>query len=558
VISNIKDIVVADDTPVSGSNDFVYPDAIDLNTIGSDQDTTSSALIWSYYDASGHYSINNTPSLTPGEVGVLPPAGKRIAGPLATNDDPEAVDSSKFTITVRNTTLSPVGGPNTDPGAAGIVPGMTDTVLIYASDGDQYTSGGTVIYTDNDGTDRLSPAGGTKIIDLDFTASAQNWFGQTKQATNGGSATFAQTASGLCLTLSAAGDNVVVWTSPYGLLQLTSNTVYEIRATMNTTQTEQDHIPFWDLGIINLDVSGAQTGANSYGGNFYFLDNLGDLSNSLGGSQGIGNFRNEFVVYWTPLSVNLPSWQSTTTGAFQPAADAFNDGQLSFRSYDIGSSGYGASADFGTICMSHLAVYSHDISTLQVGATDYSDTSLASGDVTATGAGTTFTFSGGALTMAPSSGTGWATSQLDIVPGTGTIDTIGGPQPAESWPLTWPSDRLYMITVNASIPNASVQTAGIPDLFMVLLEGHVQTYQSSYVLGNVKFLGQGSGGAALPPVAPAVGSYVAFGYTNESSKSVFYDRMRPHISFLNVTGVLPDPATGSVSISGITVNEATF
>lgn len=559
VISEIKDIIVADDSGATGSNNFVYPDAIDLNNSVSDGDTADSAIIWSYYDEDGNYLINAKPSLPLGNDGLTPPAANIIAGPGATaSDDPDAVDSSLFTITVRNDALSPIGGPNVDPAGTGILPAFTSTVLFFASDGDQVTSGGTTIYTEADGTDRLSPAGGIEVYNFNFGTGVDGWFGATVLA-NGGTATASQTANGLCLTVSAAGDNIANWTSPYGLLDLVDNAVYEVRATMNTTQTGEDQIPFWDLGIINLDVTGAQTGANAYGGNFYFLDNLGNINDNLGGSQGIGNFRNEFVIYWTPLPVSLASWRSSTTGAFQAASDPFNDAQLSFRTFDIGSSGYGAANDSGTICLQELKIYRHDLDALSILTTDYSDTSLASGDVTATGPGTTFAFSGGALSLTPSSANGWLAGQIDIVPGTGTVDGPGGPQPLESWPLTWPSDVLYLMTVDASIPNAGVQTSGVPDQFMIQLEGHVQTYQQSYVLPNVKFNGQGAGGAGSPPIAPATGAYKAFGYTNETSKATgFYEGLRPHISFANIVNIFPDPATGSMSIHGITVNRATF
>ena len=430
---------------------------------------------------------------------------------------------------------------------------MTDIAIFYGSDQDSPTSTAVMIYTENDGTDRLSPAGGDPIpVDP-----LLGWTGQTILAA-GGTASFAETASGLCMTVSPAGDNVVAWTSPYGAIDLTDNTVYEIRAALNTTQTQEDSIPFWDIGLINLDVTGAQIGANAFGANFYFLDNLGNLNDNFGGSQGIGNFRNEFVMYWTPLAVSLPSWRSTTTGAFQAAADPFNDFQLSFRTFDIGSSSYGAQFDFGTVCLQELKIYRYDISDLTVLTTDYSDLSLAAGDVTASGPGTSFSFGGGALTISPSAADGWLASQIDIVPGTGTIDTQGGPQPAESWPLTWPSDVLYLISVQASIPHAGVQTSGIPDQFMIQLEGHVQTYQQSYILPNIKFNAQGAAGAGMPPVVPATGTYKAFGYTNESSTSSFYASLRPHISFLNMPGILPDPATGAVSIHSLTVNRVTF
>lgn len=561
VIGNIKDIIVSDDTPVSGANLFVYPDAIDLNSVVSDGDTTLTSLIWSYEDDGDNYLINNAPQLDigGGDTPLLPPAGKRIAGPGSTAaDDPEAVDSNLFTITVRNNTLSPIANPQgSEPGPAGILPAYTDIVTFFVSDEDQYTSKSIAIFTENDGSDRLSPAGGVSELDINFSTGTNGWIGLVDQAANGGTASFQQNANGLCLTVSAAGDNIASWLSPYGIIDLTDNAVYEIRATMYTSQTTEDAIPFWNIGLINLDLTGAQTGANSYGAEFYFMDNLGDPNNDLGGSQGIGRFRNEFVVYWTPVPVSLPSWRSQTTGAFQPAADDFNDLQLSLRVFDLASSGYNAAADSGSVCLTRLQVYRHDLDAINVVSTEYSDTSLASGDVAATGAGN-FAYSGGVLTVTPNGGNAWLTGTIDIVPGTGTIDVIGGPQPLESWPLTWDADVLYLISSDWSIPNAGVQTTGIPDFISVMLEGHVQTYHKSYVLPNVRYLNQGTGGAGLPPVAPATGSYKAFGYTNEPSKSSFYSGLRPHILLENFSGIIPDPATGSFSIHNLVTQRVTF
>ena len=89
VISEIKDIIVADDSGATGSNNFVYPDAIDLNNSVSDGDTADSAIIWSYYDEDGNYLINAKPSLPLGNDGLTPPAANIIAGPGATaSDDP--------------------------------------------------------------------------------------------------------------------------------------------------------------------------------------------------------------------------------------------------------------------------------------------------------------------------------------------------------------------------------------------------------------------------------------------------------------------------------------
>jgi hypothetical protein len=343
------------------------------------------------------------------------------------------------------------------------------------------------------------------------------------------------------------------------LIPLTDNTVYEIRVTMNTTQTAALSIPFWDLSVIDTNLNPAFNpafGANAYGGDFFCLDNLS-------GAEGIGRFRSEFVFYFVPPPVAMAGWRSATTGIFQPAADNFNDFQFNFRIFDMASNGFGAQNDSGSVCLQQIEVFSHDFTARQtVGAPAFTNTNLTAANTAAVTFGlTTFTFTGGDLTVAPANATSWADSLDFVRPGTGADGDGVNPMPAASWPITdWQSDKLYLVSMEASIPSAASQTNGIPDLLYLVLEGGAQqTHQLSFVLPNVKITG-GPVGAGMPPIAPSTDRYYGFGYSNEASHDAAWDAMRPQILIQNAPGLNSPQAIsqGSFTIHGWDVQEVTF
>jgi hypothetical protein len=130
-ISDMPDLIVADDAPVSGGNNFVYPDALNLPNLVEDDTTADDQLVWSYYEPTGKYRVNNADSLT-GD-GVSPAAAEIIAGPGATTaGDPDSDEDGHLdTATIRNVDLSPIGGPDVDPPGAGIIASETAAVTLF-------------------------------------------------------------------------------------------------------------------------------------------------------------------------------------------------------------------------------------------------------------------------------------------------------------------------------------------------------------------------------------------------------------------------------------------
>lgn len=559
-ILEIKDLIVADDAPVSGGNHFVYPNAINLASpaVVTDDVTSNTGLIWSYLESTANYEVNKVATLVGGDDPVAPPAAKIVAGPGATTtgDTPDDGDSNLYTITVRNIQLSPYAGPDTDPGSLGIVAAQTKALTFWVSDGDLASSETVFVYTDNNGgPDRLSPSGASPVVTWDFTTGQNGWVFVAGAGITSG------TSGGVCLTAPLTGENNGRWDSPYGLVSLVDNSVLEIRMNMTSTATTAGTTPFWDVIVQNsapptAGPSGA-IGANTYGGDYYWLDNIG-------GSQGIATpaGRQDFRIYYTPPPVQLPNWRSTSTGAFQSAADPFNDFAFNFRILDNDSGGYNAQADSGTICMQSMIIGRWDLSNVVVGATVYNDTDLQSNDYYKFSIGsatdTNLTFSGGDMAISPANpGTSWL-NQIDLIlPGTSA--TAGNiPVNTTNFPLAWVSNQILMLEVEASAPTAAAQQS-LPDSIVPMIDsGGAELFQYGFTQPNVKFLGAGTAGAASPPVAPTTGKYLTFAFTHNNSAASDFNRLRPRLDIRNFPAITPNNPTGTLTIHSIAVKEVTF
>jgi len=566
MIGEIKDIIVADDAPVSGGNHFVFPDAINLgSTLAVTDDVTSNTgLIWSYLESSGTYEVNRAPTLVGGDDPVTPPGAKRLAGPGATTaGDPDDGDANLFTITVRNIALSPYAGPDTaEPATTGILPAQTKALTFFVSDGDLATSKTIFVYTENNGVDRLSPSGPPTILDLNFQAGAQGW-----QFVAGDGAITSSTSGGICLTAPLAGENNGRWDSPYGIVALVDNAVYEIRLNLSSTQTTAGQTPFWDLIIQNAapPTAGPQgaIGANAYGGDYFWLDNFTD---AFGGSQGIAtpNGRPDRKIFYTPPPVTMPNWRSQSTGAFQPAADPFNDMAFNFRTLDnANTGGFNAQARSGTICLVSMSVSRWDISNaVPVGAPLFNDSNLTAANyykVAAVGTNqTNMTFAGGNMTLAPvTPGTSWGENIDLILPGT---QAAAGNVPVSTanFPLAWELNKTLMLEIEVSAPDAAAQ-ASQPDGVVPMIDAAgSETFQYGFALGNIKFLGAGSAGAAAPPVAPSTGKYTTFAYTHNPSNASDFNRLRPRFDIRNFLSIQPANPTGAITLHSIVVTEVNF
>jgi len=561
-ISGIKDIIVADDAPVSGGNHFVYPNAINLSSasVVSDDVTSNTGLIWSYIESTGTYQVNKVATLVGGDNPVAPPAAKRVAGPGATTtgDTPDDSDGNLYTITVRNVHLSPYAGDAGEPGPAGIIASETKALTFYVSDGDLASSRTIFVYTDNNGVDRLSPGGGVPVQDYDFTGADKH--GWVFVASSG---ITSSSAGGICLTAPLAGDNSGKWDSPYGVVPLVDNAVWDIRLHLTSTATTAGTTPFWDVIVQNAApaTAGPQgaIGANAYGGDYFWLDNIG-------GSQGIAtpNGRQDFRIYYTPPAVTMPNWRSTSTGAFQPSADPFNDMAFSFRILDNASSGYGAELDSGTICLTSMSIARWDISNaVNVGAALFSDTNLTAANwyrtQTAAGASqTNLTFNGGVMNIAPASpGSSWGENIDVITPGT-AANAGQIPVNTANFPLAWTPNKILKLSITVSAPTAAAQQSQPDGVVPMIDAAGAEFFAYGFTLGNIKFLGAGTAGAAAPPIAPSTGDYITFAYTHNQSAASDFNRLRPRLDIRNFAAIQPANPTGSLNVHAVKVQEVNF
>jgi len=156
VIGEIPSPIVGDAESVTPANLFVYPDAFNLANYVHDDATASGDIKWSFeIVGAAKYNINGVqPMNTGGGDDPINPGAKQINNQVLGGE--ENPDGNAASITIRNVNLSPIGGPNTDPGASGIVASETQLVTLYASDGTTYSMKSVFFYTDNDGADRLS------------------------------------------------------------------------------------------------------------------------------------------------------------------------------------------------------------------------------------------------------------------------------------------------------------------------------------------------------------------------------------------------------------------
>jgi hypothetical protein len=270
-IGSVPSPIVGDENSPTYPNLFVFPDAIDLRLYGEDPtgDLTPGEIIWSY--EASIYTINGVPSMGGGDDPADPGATSKAisAGVQNGEDDP---DGNAYTVTIRNANLSPIGGPNTDPGGAGYVLSETELVTLYASDGTTYSSATVWFYTDNDGNDRFSGEG-EHVIDNDFNGSTNGWTSFDMGSDDLSHSTDGDTA--LCMTVGLTGANAGGWVSPEGILNLVKNSVWKFVMVVNSSQASAGAVPFWDLAVDNADTSDPFDHLQLYGLNYFFQDNAG-------------------------------------------------------------------------------------------------------------------------------------------------------------------------------------------------------------------------------------------------------------------------------------------
>jgi hypothetical protein len=416
---------------VTAGNVFVFPDAFDSRDTFIADDTENSVTVkWTFLQLSGDdILINGVPSLDGlgGPLGgtsdaIQPPVSRQIT---ANNADPgdtqspdlgELEDGNEFTLTFRNATLSPISGPNVEPGSVGLVD--TAVLTVIASDGTVTSTipGDMIVQTVNDGTDSLTEGISLDPLDsFDFSTGALNW---TSAVLTG--ATAAQNANGLCVTVNGPGGaSLGLWNSPaFNVdppIELVNGKAYRARFDLSSSNSDPDEIPIIILSYSSL----------AWGGNAFWIDVLGG-ANGVDRPQGI-----DVADMWiTPVPVRIAAWQ---TGAFQPAEDAFNDAQLQFAVPNVNAN-INFAVDNGTICVATLSISSGDVSSLGSGtavlgpvtptdavfdALSITDSTLAADTALPDSAG--FVAAGARFAVAPVSGNSAASNPLFRAAGLGLL-----------------------------------------------------------------------------------------------------------------------------------------
>jgi hypothetical protein len=378
-ITNDKgDIIVGDlenaTNPATGTNIFVYPQAVDLDSLVSDDATPDDEIKWSFFEASGDITINGVSSLGASLAGLNAddPTSPRASSRLDLNDnDPGEAggssnqDSNARTLTIRNSALSPDNNSPATIAAGDIGTELSvRTVTLFASDCSTFSSGIVTVHTIDNTSDSMSAVTKETIIaQIDFAtdgADAHGWAGAAGANTSGQSAVSSGMpgSGGMCMTgaaTAAPGDDSG-WFAANPYWDLADNTVYCITLGVTSDQTTAGAQPFWDLSITNNPAS-------LYGTQYWVLDTDGSANAiQAGGST--------FRYAWAPASVGMPRWSAFLgTGAGDAAADP----SMLIRMIDANAD-IGFAADSGTICITSLLVEAIDRSSIAVDAVEEGST----------------------------------------------------------------------------------------------------------------------------------------------------------------------------------------
>jgi hypothetical protein len=469
VIGEIPSPVVGNAENVTPAQGFVYPDAIDLTRYVSDQESNSSQIIWSYeIIGTAKYRINNKDSMnTGGGDNPVSPGAKSLN--LAVGGGEADFDSNPLTITVRNINLTPIiGTVGTSPGAndaSGVINAETQAVTLYASDQTTYSSKSIWFYS-NVGNDRLSPG---LVPVYEYRADHATTTGWTWALINA-SVTQSNGTDGrsFCHTTvqSSTADNLAKWKSPYGTaaqatLPLVANSVYRIRLIINSSQTNVDNVPYWDVTVNNFDQVGSTFyGQNGYGANFFFLSNVGGANAAV---QSGGDVPFEF--WWTPSAVSSTRWNDTSdtqAGPFGPSNVDNRNAFIEFRILQAATnSGTNGNRAFGTMCLKDVTIEKADLTAMQVltaASPVYSAASItnsASGGTSRINSGNfTSSFSGGTLTITPTAAGSGSTGSFTalVEPGDTNIDYTNQSATVDNYPCPMDLQTLYLISMDLSAP----------------------------------------------------------------------------------------------------------
>jgi hypothetical protein len=556
VVDAIQDIIVGDGADATASNEFVYPDYINLNDIVRD-DGPDSDIVWSFFEPSGKFIINGVPSLDSVDLdqdpeGVIqPPENRKIAGLGVTAIDVDGdSDGENITITIRNQDLSPIGGPNVavDPDTTGPLDLQSATITLFASDGG--TIGMTIddelpqfiAYTGNDMDDQTSTTDqGIPVKSWTFDDSTSKGWNTKVNAT---APTFLIGTNGLCLEVGAAGENGGEFQSPYGAdpycISLVANSVWRVRMTV-TSIADEKSIPMWMFCMDNSSNTNPNQGGATYGAEFGIWDT--DY-----GENSTGIERSLFEFWINPTAVMTDSWNNSPNGPFAPGWDSYNDMRLRFRVFDYPSKVTGASLDQGQVCLQKVEVARYSISDMIRGDVVFEDTDInlanwTMKDPDASADATAVNEPGGGVRISPAAGKKWTLGTVQLVPGDGSIAGETMETIQDDYPIALEDDTLYLLEAEMSCPSMTPDGIGFPEN-----QGDVIRLGLNVVdweFGNMNQMQKNFNCAGTPKAEKD--TFMALYYSHTASWRTTawpqYARLRPRFDILSHVGV--GPATGS-------------
>jgi len=483
VIGNIPSPIVGNAEPATDGGNFIFMDAMDLNTLATDDSTPSNQLMWTYFETAtpsshGYYLINGDLPINPATANITSPTTSQIInrtigkGPAGTKLEWNP-DAQANTITIRNQYLSALGsGSTVDEGwADGLIAAEQQTVTFFCSDGTSYSSKTVQFYSTNNDFDRLSGNLWIPLKNEPPKASGSTAWKAESWSAGVTSSTWAGGSTGLCIIAPLTGSNVADFASPAPYFSLSKNQVYRIKMQMNSTQGTLGKTPLWDLVLENTNPAG------TYGLMAYSMDTMFYDDPYNGGMNTVINTQSGDwkTLYWTPNAVQTDQWNA---GVYLTKYDGKRDPRLRFRVLDVDGVGMGQTKS-GAICIQSISVDSVPLSRVRVlsNVVNIANGGIKAANSSSTGnlevqslvsaSHITVTYAKGAVTIKPTTtvvpntyGTASSTGQqfelTEIHPATlsdNFADSI------DNWPITWTTastadPNIYMMQVGMSAPSA--------------------------------------------------------------------------------------------------------
>lgn len=574
VIGTIPSPIIGDEGGMTQPREFVFKDAINLTspTVVLDPDTSSSALKWSYEMATTQvYEINGVEPVTESD-GIdiyLNPGAKQINNQVLGGEyNP---DGKAATITIRNIKWSPVvNAAASEPDYLGV--GDAQVVTLYASDGTTFTSEDVIFYTSNGGFDgftgEMPPY--ERVKQETFSGTVAGFAYTNYGATSG-------TAGGTALCIEGGADHpgttenpdgayIGQWDSAYNYITVAANTVFNIRAYVNGSQTSAGHTPFWDMYVSNYVWDGsAMRGLNLFGGDAYIQDNRGGANSALSTSSGSGTL---YQMWWTPLAIDTPQFTNSTSGAFIAANADGLGASVSFRMLDVDAQN--GKDKSGSLCLTTLIVDKWPLSSMRlIGSSpiwSVNGGQFAAANASGTGTvlaetfvGTQFTYPSGNLLITPSTASA-GVDVITITPGR-NLDWAIDDDPAttqneaqaiaDNFPVAWQSDKLIMLTAEMAAPTATDASNPLDVILLGMDNPTNEVLMESFVTNEANF-------CATPKTTAA--TYRAFFWTHKVSVSTnaYHKFLRPRLFFYNSASLTKGNNTGATRVSKLAVQEVVF